>query len=332
MLDLMTLLLLIVCGLSSSLFSFYLWASSPSYPQEKYAEILTSDFPLKRNSKETYTVITYNIGYLSGLTNNQAVQRKKALFDKNLELAISALKPWNADFIALQEIDFASQRSYDINQVKALATALAFPMQATAINWDKNYVPFPIFPVYTHFGKLLSGQAVLSRYPIELNERIVLERLASKPFYEKPFYLDRLAQVTHLKIANQILILINVHLEDVDLKTRLKQSQFILELFLSFYQKYPVLLIGDFNSEPPSEKNLEPTINLFLNTPGIKSAFPPETLNNPKNATYPSDKPRQTIDYIFYNSNRIQAIEWQVITGILASDHLPVMMKFRIIS
>jgi hypothetical protein len=102
MLDLMTLLLLIVCGFSSSLFSFYLWASSPSYPQAKYAEILTSDFPHQRHIKETYTVITYNIGYLSGLTNNQAVQRKKALFDENIEIAIAALKPWNADFIALQ--------------------------------------------------------------------------------------------------------------------------------------------------------------------------------------------------------------------------------------
>ncbi|WP_413164097.1 endonuclease/exonuclease/phosphatase family protein [Capilliphycus salinus ALCB114379] len=330
MVDLMTLLLLIFSGFSISFFSFYLWASSPSYPQTKYAEILTSDWPHQRHFQETYTVITYNIGYLSGLTNNQAVERGKALFDKNLELAISALKPQNADFIALQEIDFASKRSYDVNQVQALANALQFPVQATAINWDKNYVPFPLFPVSTHFGKLLSGQAVLSRYPIELNERIVLEKVASKPFYEKPFYLDRLAQVTRVKIANQILILINVHLEDINQKTRLKQSQFVLELFLSFSQNYPVILLGDFNSEPPSKTNLEPTINLFLNTPGIKSAFPLETLNYPENATYPSDKPRQTIDYIFYNSNRIKGINCQVITDVQSSDHLPVMMQFRI--
>ena len=330
MVDLMTLLLLIFTSLSVSLVSFYLWASSPSYPQAKYAEILTSNFPLQRYSKETYTVITYNIGYLSGLTNNQSIQREKALFDQNLELAVTALKPWNADFIALQEIDFASQRSYDVNQVQALATALEFPVQATAINWDKNYVPFPLFPVSTHFGKLLSGQAVLSRYPIQLNERIVLERVANKLFYEKAFYWDRFAQVTHVKIANKILILINVHLEDIDQKTRLKQSRFVLELFLGFSQNYPVILLGDFNSEPPSKTNLEPTINLFLNTPGIKSAFPLETLNYPENATYPSDKPRQTIDYIFYNSNRIQAINWKVITDVQSSDHLPVMMEFRI--
>ncbi|ERT06294.1 endonuclease/Exonuclease/phosphatase family protein [Lyngbya aestuarii BL J] len=327
--DLMTLLLLIFSGFYISLFSFYLWASSPSYSQAKYAKILTSDLPLQRKPKETYTVITYNIGYLSGLTNNHAVKRKKVLFDENLELAITALKPFNADFIALQEVDFASQRSYDVNQVQALATALQFPVQATAINWDNNYVPFPLFPISTHFGKMLSGQAVLSRYPIELNERIVLERVANKPFYEKPFYLDRLAQVSRVKIGNHTLILINVHLEAFDQPTRLKQSRFVLELFLSFADKYPVLLIGEFNSEPPSEMNLEPTVNLFLNTPGIESAFPPETLNYPENATYPSDKPRQTIDYIFYNSNRIQAIKWQVITDVIASDHLPVVMKFR---
>ncbi|EAW38975.1 endonuclease/exonuclease/phosphatase family protein [Lyngbya sp. PCC 8106] len=329
MTDLITLLLLIFTTFLISFILFYWWASSKSYSQAKYAEILTSDLPLQRKPKETYTVITYNIGYLSGLTNNQAVKREKVLFDENLELAIAALKPFNADFIALQEVDFASQRSYDVNQVQELATALKFPVQATAINWDNNYVPFPTFPIYAHFGKMLSGQAILSRYPIELNERIVLEQVTNKPFYENAFYLDRLAQVSRIKIANHILILINVHLEAFDQPTRLKQSQFVLELFLSFSQKYPVLLIGDFNSEPPSEINLEPTINLFLNTPGIQSAFPPKTLNHPENGTYPSDQPHRTIDYIFYNQNKIEAIEWQVVTDILASDHLPVVMKFR---
>ena len=331
LLDLITLLLLAGASLSISLVSFYFWASSPDYPRSKYAEILTSDLPPQLNSKDTYTAITYNIGYLSGLTNNQAVEREKTLFDENIKEAIAALKPRNADFIAFQEIDFASERSCGVNQLQELAAALEFPVQTTAINWDNNYVPFPPFPPSAHFGKMLSGQAVLSRYPVELNERILLERVASKPFYEKPFYLDRLAQVNRVQIANHILILINVHLEAFDKPTRLKQSKFVLELFLSFAQKYPVILLGDFNSEPPSETNSDPTINLFLNTPGIGSAVPREILNYPENATYPSDKPSKTIDYIFYNSARIQGIEWEVIKDVLASDHLPVMMKFTIL-
>ncbi|MEL7037616.1 MAG: endonuclease/exonuclease/phosphatase family protein [Cyanobacteria bacterium J06592_8] len=325
-----TLLFLVFVSVSISLVGFYFWASSPGYPKNKYAEILRSNFPLQQTPKNTYTVVAYNIGYLSGLTNNKAVEREQALFDENLETAITALKPLNADFIAFQEIDFDSQRSYNINQAQTLGTALEFPLYTTAINWDKNYVPFPFFPISTQFGKMLSGQAILSRYPIEINERIVLERVASQPFYEDAFYLDRLAQVNRIKIADQILILINVHLEAFDKPTRLKQSQFVLELFLSFAQRYPVLLIGDFNSEPPSETNLEPTINLFLNTPGIESAFPRELLTYPENATYPSDQPRRKIDYLFYNRDRITAVEWQVITDILASDHLPVMIKFQL--
>ena len=58
---------------------FYFWASSNAYPREKYAEVV--DYPVSApTNKNEFTIITYNIGYLSGLTNNQAVDRNKKLF------------------------------------------------------------------------------------------------------------------------------------------------------------------------------------------------------------------------------------------------------------
>ena len=322
-------------GISLSLFTFavvifYFWGSSGNYPRKNYAEIIDYPSSAPRNQNE-FTVITYNIGYLSGLTNNQAVSTEKKLFDDNLKTVVEALKPLKADFIGFQEIDLASKRSFKVNQVLELAEQVSFNQGAIAINWDKNYVPFPYFPFSAHFGRILSGQAVLSRYPITENKRIVLDKVAGKPFFYNAFYLDRVAQVTEIKVDNRPLIIINVHLEAFDAPTRRKQTEHVQKILSEYVDKYPVLLIGDFNSTvPPIPENPEPTIDILLKNPSIKSAFPPEALNNPQIATFPSNQPKYKLDYIFYTPKNIEIIEWRIIDEAKqASDHLPVMMKFR---
>ena len=309
---------------------FYFWASASGYPRDKYAEIV--DYPVSAPTDQNeFTVITYNIGYLSGLTNNKAVDRDKKLFDDNLKTVIDALKPLNADIIGLQEIDLYSKRSFKVNQVLELAEELSFNQGAIAINWDKNYVPFPYFPFSAHFGRILSGQAVLSSYPIANNKRIVLDKVASQPFFYNALYLDRVAQVSEIKVENRSVIVINVHLEAFDAPTRRKQTEYVQKLLSEYVDKYPVLLIGDFNSTvPPIPENPQPTIDILLKTPGIKSAFPAEALNNPQIATFPSDKPIYKLDYIFYTPKNIELIEWRIVDEVKqASDHLPVMMRFR---
>lgn len=309
---------------------FYFWASSNGYPRDKYEEIV--DYPTSApTNKDEFTLITYNIGYLSGLTNNQPVDREKKLFDDNLKTVVDALKPLNADFIGFQEIDLGSKRSFKVNQLSELAEQLSFNQAGIAINWDKTYVPFPYFPFSAHFGRILSAQAVLSRYPITKNKRIVLDKVASKPFFYNALYLDRVAQVSEIKVENRSVILINVHLEAFDASTRRKQTEYIQKLLSEYVDKYPVLLIGDFNSTvPPIPENPQPTVEILLKTASIKSALPPEALNNPQIATFPSDKPEVKLDYVFYTPNNIEVIEWRIVDEVKqASDHLPVLVKFR---
>ena len=310
---------------------FYFWGSSNAHPREKYVEVVDYPGSTPTTNKKEFTIITYNIGYLSGLTNNKAVDRSKNLFDDNLKTVINALKPLNADFIGFQEIDLASKRSFKVNQVSELAESLSFNQAAIAVNWDKNYVPFPYWPFTAHFGKILSGQAVLSRYPINKNRRIVLDKVASKPFFYNAFYLDRVAQVSEIQIDNRSLIVINVHLEAFDAPTRKKQTEYIQKLLSEYVDEYPVLLIGDFNSTvPPIPENPEPTVDILLKTAAIKSAFPAEALNNPKIATFPSDKPKFKLDYVFYTPKNVEVVEWRIVDEVKqASDHLPVMVKFR---
>jgi hypothetical protein len=77
-------------------------------------------------------------GYLSGLTNQQAVERDLDLMEQNQDTAIAALERVDPDIIALQEIDFEAYRSFDRNQQYAVSSALKMPFAAIAINWDKR--------------------------------------------------------------------------------------------------------------------------------------------------------------------------------------------------
>ncbi len=91
------------------------------------------------------------------------------------------------------------------------------------------------------------------------------------------------------------------------------------------------MLVGDFNSTvPPIPENPQPTVDILLKTASIKSALPPEALNNPEIATFPSDKPKVKLDYVFYTPNNIEVSEWRIVDEVKqASDHLPVLVKFR---
>lgn len=317
--------------------AFFLWASASGYPTERYDEILSFDSDASStaaaaDSQDTFTVVSYNIGYLSGLTNNEAVERSQDLFDTNQQGAIAALADLNADFIGFQEIDFDSRRSFQVNQLEEIAKALNFGQGAIAVNWDKNYVPFPYWPPSAHFGRILSGQAVVSRFPITSNERIVLEKVPDNPFFYNALYLDRVAQVSQIDVDGKTIVLINVHLEAFDSPTRQRQTARVLELAESYATDYPVLLIGDFNSALNREaEGSDRSIQTLLDSTVLQSAVSPEALEASEQATFPSNQPEFKLDYLFYNPDKIELLEVSVVEAAAqASDHLPIAMTFRV--
>ena len=323
------LMLAVLGSLVLALAVFYWWATAGSYPRENYTDIFTYDGETADSEGNTVSLVSYNIGYLSGLTNNQAVERSKTLFDDNLASAIAALRPLNADIIAFQEIDLDSKRSYGINQVDALANALDFARAGLAINWNKNYVPFPYWPISAHFGKIISGQAVLSRYPIAENQRIVLDKVANRPFFYNAVYLDRLAQVTQLQVGDRSLMVINVHLEAFDNPTRFSQTRAVQELAETYARDYPVLLVGDFNSALNRPEEGERSIEIMANSQIFASALPKSQWAS--QPTYPSDTPEYKLDYLFYTPATIELNDTRVVTEAgQASDHLPLVITFTL--
>ncbi|MGB3495085.1 MAG: endonuclease/exonuclease/phosphatase family protein [Elainellaceae cyanobacterium] len=325
---------------------FFLWASSGTRSPDEYEAVVSyRDTVAEPNVAEvnpnSITIATYNIGYLSGLTNNLAVERQAELFETNLQQAIATFAPLQPDILALQEVDFGARRSFYQNQAEAVAQALGFTTGAIAINWDKRYVPFPYWPPSTHFGQVVSGQAVLTRFPVQNNLRVVLQKVAGKPFFYNALYLDRLAQITALEVAGQRLVIINVHLEAFDEPTRRQQTETVRS-FVEFYgDEVPIILLGDFNSVPPDSESPNSTIQTILEMPALKPAFAEEiraysTSGASGNeagaiATFPSDQPVAKLDYIFYTPSHIEALNWRIVSEAeQASDHLPLVMEFRL--
>ena len=126
----------------------YVWGSSGSYDKQNYAAIVNYQVDDSAaavvTDKDSYTVVSYNLGYLSGLANNTTTKPEQAFFETNQARAITALKSVNPDIVAFQEIDFGANRSYQVNQAEEMAKALRLEVGAIAINWDKNYLPFSL--------------------------------------------------------------------------------------------------------------------------------------------------------------------------------------------
>jgi endonuclease/exonuclease/phosphatase family metal-dependent hydrolase len=310
----------------------FFYISAPRWAEADYDTLITYDTDRPGpDDSETLTVVSYNLGYLSGLTNQQAVGRDRNLYTTNQTTALAALQGIQPDVLALQEVDFDAYRSFNINQQFAISTALGLPYAAIAINWDKRYIPFPYWPPQAHFRAVTSGQAVLSRHPIRHNQRLVLEKVPTNPFYYNALYLDRVAQVTEIDRSGQPLMVINVHLEAFDAPTRTRQTEVVQRLAEAYAQTFPVVLLGDFNSDlNRTAEGDSRSIQALLDSPVFASAMAVQTLPPAKTATFPSDQPQYTLDYIFYTPQTLALVDVSVVTAAAqASDHLPVRATLR---
>lgn len=316
---------------------FYIWGSTANLAPEDYSSILSYNDSHTVVNKDTFSICTYNIGYLSGMTNNLPFIPDQDLFENNLTKAKTLLKILNADLIGFQEIDFNSARSFHVDQMEELAIHANYFQGARAINWDKNYVPFPSWLPSMQFGEMLSGQGVLSKYPISNNHIRTLVKPKSNPFYYNAFYLDRLAQIVLIQLNKTPVIVINVHLEAFVQPTREKHAQTVLEIYRHYAEDYPVLLVGDFNSTPPFVNNKkykgDKTMFGFFNEPSLGVAIPKEQylINEEGNFTFTSQNPSVKIDYIFYNKDKIAPVNGRVVNEANdISDHLPVWFQFTL--
>lgn len=306
---------------------FLFWASMGRLSDAELTQTETYVSGSEPPGQDTLTVMTYNIGFLSGMTNNKPVVRSESLFTANTDQAVDLFREVNPGVVGLQEVDYGSARSFYVPQLDTLATRLGYATAARAVNWDVRYLPFPYGWPAVHYGRVLSGQAVLSRYPIQEHRRYVLPR-PPQPFHEAAFYLDRLVQAVLVDVGGRPLVTLNVHLEAFHDSTREQQARVVRALYDSVARpRVPVFLLGDFNSELSARDDA--TMDTLLDGTDLRAAVPgrPDTTVRP---TYPAADPTKQIDHILYRPDLATPLNISVRCGPPAhppSDHCAVVMS-----
>ena len=218
--------------------------------------------------------------------------------DFDLDLLARVIKNANPDFVALQEVDFKTNRTYKYDL-------------ATELGWRTKLVPL--------FGRAMKyddgeyGVAILSKHTFLSSRNIALP---STPGNEPRVALEITATID----SKDTIAFVVTHLDHLkDEKDRVVQVKKINEIFS--LNVYPTILAGDLNAVPGSTP-----VNILEE---MWSASYDK--KNPK-PTFPSDNPTIKIDYVmFYPKNSWRVLETEVFQDSIASDHCAYLVTIELI-
>jgi len=215
----------------------------------------------------------------------------------DLDVIAQLISKADPDFVALQEVDFKTNRAqkYDLVTELGIRTGLA-PLFGRAMPYDGGEY----------------GEGVLSKFSF-IETRLVA--LPCSPGNEPRAAL----QVISLLPSGDTICFIGTHLDHTsDEHDRIIQANMINQVFSA--NRYPSILAGDLNAVPGST-----TINTLE-----EIWMPAYDKNNPNN-TYPSDDPRYKIDYImYYPQNKWKVLNTLVICDVIASDHCGYLVTLQL--
>jgi endonuclease/exonuclease/phosphatase family metal-dependent hydrolase len=238
-------------------------------------------------SPDSLRIISYNIHH----ANPPA---KPGLID--IQAFIDVFKKYQADVIALQEVDVDTKRSGNINEAKMIADGLGmYFFFGKAIDYDGGYY----------------GVALLSRFPLKDTQYIQLPADTTSKGEQRI-----LAVATITLQSGRSVTVACTHL---DHRKDPKSRELQVAAISAFAKKNPgpFVIAGDLNAEPES---------------GVIKMFG-ETFQKSCDAcplTFPAIFPDRTIDYVgFKKAKGIKVVSHQALPESYASDHLPTRVVIR---
>lgn len=273
-------------------------------------------------------VVTYNIGYASDQKNNQGDVLSRRESEANLVAIADSLVRLRPDIVGLQEVDFASARSHQMDQMTYIARTLRLPYAAYVVTWNHRYVPWPYWPPARQFGQIVSGQVVLSRYPIRAHRVTTFPKPQNNPFWYNWFYLDRVAQYLEIDVDGRSMAVWHTHLEAFDEETRKAQAGLLVAAIRSDAHPWQIVL-GDLNSV----SHQRPGAIVEASGGALRILMEGARLRNAESPTptysFSSWDPIKKIDHILYREPLQVVREGVLAESAVGSDHLPVWAHFQ---
>jgi len=239
-----------------------------------------------KSREVTIKVMTYNVRHGVSLSWKPSIEKQ-----------VEIIRKLNPVWVGLQEIDDKCKRSGSVDQ-----TALFSKLTGLS----------------GHFGSFMEydsgryGMAVLSALPVLSTENLILPEGAE----------PRIAIVQKVQITKNIRIAFaNVHLDWTKPEFRKKQAGRLIAYLDSL--NFPVVVLGDFNSEPGS-----PCMNIFF-----KRGFT-EVQKDGNSKTWEAADPSVDIDHILFRDARgvhFSPVKAIVLNEPEASDHRPVQAEIKVI-
>lgn len=311
---------------------------------------------------ETYTAVTYNIGFGAYSPDysffmdtgemedgtqtagkyGKAVSRESV--ETNTEGAAQELEKLNADFMLLQEVDVDADRSYHINQKAELTGRFSDYGNVFANNFHSAYLFYPFSDPH---GAVEAGLLNFSLYEIGEAERRSYP--VDNSFVTKFTDLDRCFAVMRLPVeGGKELVLVNSHMSAYDEGGTIRARQ--LELLNSVMEEEYragnyVIVGGDFNHALgeavaegfPSEQKFPAWVSILTQeemAEGIRIMRAENELEVPtcRGADIPYTKGVNFTTVVdgFLVSDNVKAAAENVDTDFGYSDHNPVLLRFEL--
>ncbi len=207
--------------------------------------------------RSTLTVMTWNLKFAGGRIDfffdchgNQVLMSHAEVL-QHLEGLAAKIRQVDPDLLFLQEADVSSKRSAYVDTVRWLLEHTSLQYGVYASQWKADFVPSD------GLGKVDSGNAILSRWPLAEATRHALPLIEEQSELTSYFYLKRNILAATLTLPDgRPLRLANTHAEAYA-KDGTKQRQ--LERFkalLDTYTEDGELFVagGDLNTLPPGAK------------------------------------------------------------------------------
>lgn len=239
-----------------------------------FSAVADSDEPVR------VRVLSYNIHHAEGTDGKLDLPR--------IGKIISSVTP---DVVALQEIDFKTDRTGGVDQAAELARITGLNV-APGDNID--------------YGNGRYGTAILSRWKIVSHQNHPLPNFGGE---------QRGVLMATIEVEDGPRFhVLGTHFDHrPDERERLASAKFVNELAETL--DGPALLAGDINAIPTSE-----TLNLLRKS--WTNATPGEPL-----PTIPSKDPSRQIDYVLYRpASEWRVIEARILDEPVASDHRPLLV------
>ncbi|MDP2693006.1 MAG: endonuclease/exonuclease/phosphatase family protein [bacterium] len=239
-------------------------------------------------------VMSFNIANARGNTDEFLASKWEETIRDNLDWIVKLIRNYDIDVVCLNEVDFGSIRTYNIDMASYIANALCY----------NHVIREKIFDIPS---ELEVGNAIVSRFPLHLNGHrqygdglIDRVRHIFKSFVDFDVLLDD---------SGRKLNIVLTHLDHHCEKVRCKEVNTLIRHLEG--KQNPFVLLGDLNSTP-GEKCFE-----ILMKTGL--------VGNPYLGirTYPADVPKRAIDHILVSPGL--SIQNYHTVLMQASDHLPII-------